>query len=124
MSVYTLIFSFNKNLNFKLKNLTIFFQTIMVSGFTIFMILTSNPFIVNMSNNQEGLGLNPILQDPALAIHPPLLYLGYVGFSIILSLAIAGLITNQTEKLWVEVLKRYSIFCWSMLTLGITAGSF
>ena len=124
MSAYTFIFSFNKTLNKKLINLTIFFQIIMTSCFLIFMILTSNPFIINSTNINEGMGLNPILQDPALAIHPPLLYLGYVGFSLVLSLAVAGLITDKIEKDWIKTVKKYSIFCWVMLTLGIAAGSF
>ena len=124
MSAYTFIFSFNKTLNKKLINLTIFFQIIMTSCFLIFMILTSNPFIINSTNINEGMGLNPILQDPALAIHPPLLYLGYVGFSLVLSLAVAGLITDKIEKEWIKTVKKYSIFCWVMLTLGIAAGSF
>ena len=124
MSTYTFIFSFNRTLNIKLINLTIFFQTIMTICFLIFMILTSNPFIANSTNIKEGMGLNPILQDPALAIHPPLLYLGYVGFSLVLSLAVAGLITDKIEKAWIKTVKKYSLFCWAMLTLGIAAGSF
>jgi len=124
MSAYTFVFSFNKTLEEKLKNLTIFFQIIMTIGFLMFMILTSNPFIINSTSIKEGMGLNPILQDPALAIHPPLLYLGYVGFSLVLSLAVAGLITDKIEKTWVRTVKRYSIFCWVMLTLGIAVGSF
>ena len=124
MSFYTFIFSFNKILDKKLINLTIFFQTIMTFCFLLFMILTSNPFILNYTNINEGMGLNPILQDPALAIHPPLLYLGYVGFSLILSLAVAGLITDRIEKDWIKTVKKYSLFCWVMLTLGIGAGSF
>ena len=99
MSFYTFIFSFNKILDKKLINLTIFFQTIMTFCFLLFMVLTSNPFILNYTNINEGMGLNPILQDPALAIHPPLLYLGYVGFSLILSLAVAGLITDKFFEL-------------------------
>ena len=70
------------------------------------------------------MGLNPILQDPALAIHPPLLYLGYVGFSLILSLSIAGLKTNKINDSWVILTKKYSLFCWITLTAGITVGSF
>jgi len=70
------------------------------------------------------LGLNPILQDPALAIHPPILYIGYVGFSLILSLALAGLILNKLDNLWIQVLKRWAMFCWVMLTSGIALGSY
>ena len=124
MSAYTFFFSFEKNINLKIKNLTILFQIIMTLGFSVFLALTSNPFIVSSNNFDEGLGLNPILQDPALAIHPPLLYIGYVGYSLILSLALAALYNNDISKNWSEVTRKYSIFCWSFLTLGITAGSF
>ena len=124
MSIYMFIFSYNKILHKKLKYLTIFLQTIMIVGFLLFMLLTSNPFIISSTNPDEGMGLNPILQDPALAIHPPLLYLGYVGFSLVLSLSVAGLITKKTDIIWIRVIKKYSMFCWLMLTLGITMGSF
>jgi len=124
MSIYTFVFSFNRSLDNKTKNLTIFFQTTMILGFLVFMLLTSNPFIVNLSNISQGMGLNPILQDPALAIHPPLLYFGYVGYSLILSFALAGLINNKIEISWIKTAKKYSMFCWLMLTFGITAGSY
>ena len=124
MSAYTFFFSYEKNINLRIKNLTIIFQIIMTLGFLIFLAFTSNPFLVNSNNFDEGLGLNPILQDPALAIHPPLLYIGYVGYSLILSLALATLYNNDISKNWSEVTKKYAIFCWSFLTLGIAAGSF
>ena len=124
MSAYTFFFSYEKNINLRIKNLTIIFQIIMTLGFLIFLAFTSNPFLVNLNNFDEGLGLNPILQDPALAIHPPLLYIGYVGYSLILSLALATLYNNDISKNWSEVTKKYAIFCWSFLTLGIAAGSF
>ena len=124
MSVYNFVFSLNKSLDENLKNMTIFFQTIMTTSFILFMLLTSNPFIINFSNPNEGLGLNPVLQDPALAIHPPLLYIGYVGFSLVLSLAVSGMLTNKINTAWIKTTKQYSIFCWAMLTLGITVGSY
>tara|TARA_Y100000590_G_scaffold443891_1_gene573947 strand:+ start:11072 stop:12961 length:1890 start_codon:yes stop_codon:yes gene_type:complete len=124
MSTYTFIFSFEKKINKKIINWTIFFQIIMIVGFLLFMILTSNPFTINPGNPNQGMGLNPILQDPALAIHPPLLYSGYVGYSLVLSMALSGLITDGIEKNWIQVIKKYSLFCWLMLTLGIGVGSF
>ena len=124
LSSYTLIFSYNKSLNSSIKKLTIVFQSALFICFCSFVLLTSNPFILNPIKVAEGLGLNPILQDPALAIHPPMLYIGYVGFSLILSLALSGIISDQLNVEWVSTLKKWSIFCWSMLTAGIALGSY
>ena len=124
MSLYNIFFSFNTTLEEPMQKLTIVFQSFLYLCFSLFVILTSNPFLVNSIDINEGLGLNPILQDPALAIHPPILYTGYVGFSLILSLALAGLILNKLDNLWIQVLKRWTMFCWLMLTGGIALGSY
>ena len=124
MSLYNVFFSFNTTLEEPMQKLTIVFQSFLYLCFSLFVILTSNPFLVNSIDINEGLGLNPILQDPALAIHPPILYTGYVGFSLILSLALAGLILNQLDNLWIQVIKRWAMFCWLMLTGGIALGSY
>ena len=124
MSLYNLFFSFNKSLDKEVKKLTIFFQSILYLCFSLFVIFTSNPFLINKITISEGLGLNPILQDPALAIHPPMLYLGYVGFSLILSLALAGLYLNKINNAWIKVTRNWTLFCWSMLTGGIALGSY
>ena len=124
MSFYTFIFSYEKKLDDKSKYYTIFFQSIMIFGFLLFMILTSNPFLIISNNLTQGMGLNPILQDPALAIHPPLLYFGYVGFSLVLSLAIASMLSNEINKSCLKIMDNYALFCWSMLTLGICVGAF
>ena len=124
MAIYKIFFSFNRTLDNKLKNLTIFFQTSLYLLFCSFVVFTSNPFLVNSIKVNEGLGLNPILQDPALAIHPPILYIGYVGFSLILSLALAGLVLNKIDETWVKTTKKWTLFCWSMLTGGIALGSY
>ena len=124
MMLYNFFFSLNKTLENNLKKLTIFFQSLLYIFFGLFVILTSNPFLVNSIEINEGLGLNPILQDPALAIHPPMLYVGYVGFSLILSLALAGLILNKINVQWIITTKKWTLFCWSMLTGGIALGSF
>lgn len=121
---YNYFFSLNNTLEEKLKKLTIFFQILIYIFFAIFVIFTSNPFLVNSIKVFEGLGLNPILQDPILAIHPPMLYVGYVGFSLILSLALSGLILNKIDYLWIKTTKNWTLFCWSMLTGGIALGSF
>ena len=124
MMFYSLFFSFNKTLEEELKKLTIFFQISLYVCFVIFVIFTSNPFLINSIKITEGLGLNPILQDPALAIHPPMLYIGYVGFSLVLSLALAGLILDKIDTRWVLTTKNWVLFCWSMLTGGIALGSY
>jgi len=124
LSLYSLLFSFNKTLDEDVKKLTLFFQSTLYLCFALFVIFTSNPFLVNSILVNEGLGLNPILQDPALAIHPPMLYLGYVGFSLVLSLSIAGSFLNKIDSKWVKTTKNWTLFCWSMLTAGISLGSY
>ena len=87
------------------------------------MIQTSNPFAYIYPVPIEGLGLNPILQDPALAIHPPILYLGYVGSSIIFSSVLAASSTNYVSKEWAKHIKQWILISWIFLTLGILLGS-
>ena len=89
----------NRTIDKKFQLLTLIFQNILIIGFFIFLITTSNPFSKVFPVPQEGLGLNPILQDPALAIHPPVLYLGYVGTSIVYSSSLAALISGIVNKL-------------------------
>ena len=98
-------------------------QNILILGFLFFLLFNSNPFSVISPIPKEGLGLNPILQDPALAIHPPLLYIGFVGSSIYFSAAIASLITNYSGKLFALSIKNWVLISWSFQTLGILAGS-
>ena len=113
----------SKNFSKSFRLLTIFFQQIIISGFFLFIILTSNPFEILYPVPLEGLGLNPILQDPALAIHPPILYIGYVGSSIIFSLSLSALIENNITKEWATYLKSWILVSWIFLTLGILLGS-
>ena len=124
MLIYSFVFSFNKTLESKVKKLTIFFQTLLFICFSLFVIFTSNPFLVNTIPMNEGLGLNPILQDPALAIHPPMLYFGYVGFSLVLSLALSAMFLKKIDVIWLNTAKNWTLFCWSMLTGGIALGSY
>jgi cytochrome c-type biogenesis protein CcmF len=107
----------------KYKILTLLFQQIIIIGFFVFLIQTSNPFNYLYPTPDEGLGLNPILQDPALAIHPPILYLGYVGSSIIFSSALAATCLNMISKKWASHIKRWVLISWVFLTLGIMLGS-
>jgi len=88
-----------------------------------FILFNSNPFSKISPIPSEGLGLNPILQDPALAIHPPLLYVGFVGASIYFSAAIASLITNYSEKSFSLSIKNWVLISWCFQTLGILVGS-
>ena len=103
--------------------LTLLFQEIIIIGFFIFLIKTSSPFNYIYPTPEEGLGLNPILQDPALAIHPPILYLGYVGTSIIFSSALSAVLVNYISKEWAKHIKIWILISWIFLTLGILLGS-
>ena len=107
----------------KYRILTLLFQQVIIIGFFIFVIKTSNPFTYIFPAPKEGLGLNPILQDPALAIHPPILYLGYVGSSIIFSSALSATTLNYISKEWARHLKQWVLVSWIFLTLGILLGS-
>ena len=107
----------------KYKILTLVFQHVIIIGFFVFLIKTSNPFNYLYPIPEEGLGLNPILQDPALAIHPPILYLGYVGSSIIFSSALAATSLNMISKKWASHIKKWVLISWVFLTLGILLGS-
>ena len=107
----------------KYRILTLLFQQIIIIGFFIFLIKTSNPFNYIFPVPSEGLGLNPILQDPALAVHPPILYLGYVGSSIIFSSTLAATVLNYISKDWAKHIKNWVLLSWVFLTLGILLGS-
>ena len=107
----------------KYRILTILFQQIIIFGFLIFLLKTSSPFNFIYPLPKEGLGLNPILQDPALAIHPPILYLGYVGSSIIFSSALAAMVTDYITKEWAKHIKKWILISWIFLTVGILVGS-
>ena len=107
----------------KYRILTLFFQQIIIIGFFLFLLKTSNPFNHLFPIPKEGLGLNPILQDPALAIHPPILYLGYVGSSIIFSASLAAVTQNYISKVWAKHIKVWILVSWCFLTLGIMLGS-
>ena len=112
-----------KNQPVKYKILTLVFQQLIIVGFFIFLIKTSNPFNYLFPVPEEGLGLNPILQDPALAIHPPILYLGYVGSSIIFSSALAATSLKMISSSWAVHIKNWILISWIYLTLGILLGS-
>ena len=98
-------------------------QGMITSGFLAFSLFTSNPFIRLANAPIDGKGLNPILQDPGLAIHPPMLYLGYVGLSIAFAFAVAGLIGGDVDRLWAKWMRPWIMAAWCTLTLGIALGS-
>ncbi len=107
----------------KYRILTVVFQQVIIIGFFLFVLITSNPFNYLFPQPTEGLGLNPILQDPALAIHPPILYVGYVGSSLIFSATLAAIIENYISKDWAKNIKIWVLISWIFLTIGIMLGS-
>jgi len=124
LTIFSFLFLvYNKNHPKIFRLLTLIIQNILIIGFLFFILLNSNPFSPLSPIPKEGLGLNPILQDPALAIHPPLLYLGFVGSSIYFSAAIASLISNYSEKNFASSIKNWILISWSFQTLGILVGS-
>ena len=119
------LFYFLKSKNRPLEErlLTVMFQEVIILGFLFFLLKASNPFNIIYPVPKEGLGLNPILQDPLLAIHPPVLYLGYVTTSIVFSSSLAGLIKGNINNLWAKDIKKWVFISWTFLTLGILLGS-
>ncbi|MFQ3360981.1 MAG: heme lyase CcmF/NrfE family subunit [Alphaproteobacteria bacterium] len=118
-----LISIFSQEMNKSLKVRVLGIQSIVTIAFLLFVILTSNPFLTQFPTPLNGLGLNPVLQDPGLIIHPPFLYLGYVGFSIVFSFGVAGLLENCIDSKWARWVYPWTIISWSSLTIGITIGS-
>ena len=115
--------AFGNNLPATLKANVLAVQSSIAVAFLLFMLLTSNPFDRIDPVPLDGRGLNPILQDPALAIHPPFLYMGYVGFSIAFSFAIAALIEGRTDAAWARWVRPWTLAAWMCLTIGIALGS-
>ena len=124
LTLFVVMFIFKSNRQpIRYRILTILFQQIIIFGFFIFVLKTSSPFNYIYPIPKEGLGLNPILQDPALAIHPPILYLGYVGSSIIFSSTLSAVVLNYISNEWATHIKRWVLISWIFLTLGILLGS-
>ncbi len=119
-----LVALFGNNLPATLKANVLAVQSWIASTFYLFILLTSNPFLRLPQAPLEGRDLNPILQDPGLAMHPPLLYLGYVGFSIAFSFAIAALIEGRIDAAWARWVRPWTLMAWMCLTLGIAGGSY
>jgi cytochrome c-type biogenesis protein CcmF len=125
LSVFgALVALFGGNLPARLKANVLAVQSLIAVAFILFILITSNPFLRIASAPIEGRDLNPILQDPGLAIHPPLLYLGYVGLSISFSFAIAALIDGRIDAAWARWVRPWTLLAWMFLTLGIAMGSY
>ena len=119
-----LVGSFGNNLPSLLKAHVLAVQAWIACAFYLFILFTSNPFLRLTQPPFEGRDLNPILQDIGLAIHPPLLYLGYVGFSIAFSFAIAALIEGRIDAAWARWVRPWTLAAWMFLTIGIAMGSY
>ena len=119
-----LVAVFGNNLPASLKADALAVQSWIACAFYLFILLTSNPFLRLPQAPAEGQSLNPILQDPGLAVHPPLLYLGYVGFSMAFSFAAAALIEGRIDAAWARWVRPWTLMAWMCLTLGIAGGSY
>ena len=119
-----LVALFGANLPARLKASVLAVQSSIAAAFLLFILITSNPFLRISEAPFEGRDLNPILQDPGLAIHPPLLYVGYVGLSISFSFAIAALIEGRIDAAWARWVRPWTLLAWIFLTLGIAMGSY
>ncbi|MCA1435402.1 MULTISPECIES: heme lyase CcmF/NrfE family subunit [Bradyrhizobium] len=119
-----LVASFGNNLPLSLRAHVLAVQAWVASAFYLFILMTSNPFLRIASPPIEGRDLNPVLQDIGLAVHPPMLYLGYVGFSISFSFAIAALMEGRIDAAWARWVRPWTLVAWIFLTLGIAMGSY
>jgi cytochrome c-type biogenesis protein CcmF len=119
-----LVAAFGNNLPLSLRAHVLAVQAWIASAFYLFILLTSNPFLRIANPPMEGRDLNPVLQDVGLAVHPPMLYLGYVGFSISFSFAVAALIEGRIDAAWARWVRPWTLMAWICLTLGIAMGSY
>jgi cytochrome c-type biogenesis protein CcmF len=119
-----MVAAFGNNLPLSLRARVLAVQAWIASAFYLFILLTSNPFLRIANPPIDGRDLNPVLQDIGLAVHPPMLYLGYVGFSISFSFAIAALIEGRIDAAWARWVRPWTLVAWIFLTLGIAMGSY
>jgi cytochrome c-type biogenesis protein CcmF len=119
-----LVAAFGSNLPLTLRARVLAVQAWIASAFYLFILITSNPFLRLSDAPIEGRDLNPVLQDIGLAVHPPMLYLGYVGFSISFSFAIAALLEGRIDAAWARWVRPWTLMAWIFLTLGIAMGSY
>jgi len=124
LSIYGMLIAlFGNNLPRGLKARVLAVQGMIGLGFLAFILATSDPFNRLIDPPADGQGLNPLLQDPGLAFHPPFLYLGYVGFSVAFSFAVAALIEGRVDPAWARWVRPWTLVAWSALTLGVAMGS-
>ena len=114
---------FSNNLPPALRARVLAVQGTIAAGFLLFILLTSNPFLRAFPPPPNGRGMNPVLQDPGLAFHPPFLYLGYVGFSVAFAFAVAALIEGRVDAAWARWVRPWTLASWCALTVGIAMGS-
>ena len=119
----TAVSIFRKNLPFGLASRVLAVMGIISIGFLLFLITTSSPFLRLLPAATEGHDLNPLLQDPGLIFHPPILYMGYVGMSVPFAFAIAALLEGKIDAVWTRWSRPWTLVAWMFLTLGITLGS-
>ena len=119
-----LVAAFGNNLPLSLRAHVLAVQAWIAGAFYLFILITSNPFLRIADPPIEGRDLNPVLQDIGLAVHPPMLYLGYVGFSISFSFAIAALLEGRIDAAWARWVRPWTLMAWIFLTLGIAMGSY
>ena len=125
LSIWTVAVSlFSRHLPEEMVARVLSVMGIVSSGFLLFMLITSNPFVRIFPVPPDGRDLNPLLQDPAMVAHPPMLYMGYVGFSVAFSFAIAALIGGRLDATWARWSRPWTTVAWMFLTCGIALGSF
>ena len=125
LSIFSMVFSLtSRKIDAAFRFAVLGVQALISSAFALFILLTSNPFLRLIDPPMEGKDLNPLLQDIGLAVHPPLLYLGYVGFSLCYSFAIAALMQKQFNPDWAKWMRPWCLTAWVFLTLGVAMGSY
>ena len=123
LAIYSAIMVFAQRGSARLTSAALGVQGMLACAFLLFILFTSNPFLRLDPPPFEGAGLNPLLQDPGLAFHPPMLYIGYVGLSAAFSYAAAALITGEADAAWARAARPFMLMAWIALTIGITLGS-
>ena len=123
LAIFGAAISFNNEIPSQLRARVLAVQGMIGAGFLAFILFTSNPFLRLFPVPAQGQGLNPLLEDPGLAFHPPFLYFGYVGFSTAFSFAAAALIQGRVDSQWARLARPWVLTAWSLLTIGISGGS-
>jgi len=123
LAIYSAVIVFAQRGSARLTSAALGVQGLLAFAFLLFILFTSNPFLRLDPPPFEGAGLNPLLQDPGLAMHPPMLYIGYVGLSAAFSYAAAALITGEADAAWARAARPFMLLAWIALTIGITLGS-